>query len=207
MDIANQTFNKELNQTLNRTIPEIIDKYIDLICEYFAFIDEKKNITHKKQYRYLRTRGLDTITHVFVMMMFYSKNLELTYYHSQKSFYLYVEFIEQILDVQHTFLHLSSRDASIFVYKKTIYEIIPENRKEEIIDEITDSRIAKINLLINIYKQIPSAYIKDIHSQLKKYPNISTINLENIYDYVYTCDDDNLTYVIDATTFIKNCNL
>ena len=199
-DIANQPFNKDLN----RSIPEIIDKYIDLICEYFAFIDEKKNITHKKQYHYLRTRGLDTITHVFVIMLFYTKNLELTFYHSQKSFYLYVEFIEQIFDVQHTFLHLSSRDASVFVYKKTIYEIIPENRKDEVLGDLTNTQLAKINLLINIYKQIPSAYIKDIHLQLKKYPNISTIKLGELYDFVHTCDDDNPTYVIDATKFILN---
>ena len=200
MDVSNQPFNKELN----RTIPEIIDKYVALICEYFAFIDEKKNITHKKQYHYLRTRGLDTITHVFVMMLIYTKNLELTYFHSQKSFYLYVEFIEQILDVQHTFLHLTSRDASVFVYKKTIYEIIPENRKEELLDDDDHLQFAKIHLLINIYKQIPSAYIKDIHCQLQKNPNMTITQLEKIYDFVYTCDDDNPTYVIDATTFILN---
>jgi hypothetical protein len=196
--IANQPFNKELN----RTIPEIIDKYVAIICEYFAFIGEKKNIIHKKQYPYLRTRGLDTITHVFVMILFYTKNLELTYYHSQKSFYFYVEFIEQILDVQHTFLHLSSRDASVFVYKKTIYEIIPENRKD--LGETNNIQFAKINLLINIYKQIPCAYIKDIHCQLQKNPNISIYSLEKIYDFVYTCDDNNPSYVIDATTFILN---
>ncbi len=199
MDVSNQSFNKELN----RTVPEIIDKYADLICEYFAFIDEKKNIIHKKQYHYLRTRGLDTITHVFVMMLFYTKNLELTYYHSQKSFYLYVEFVEQILDVQHTFLHLSSRDASIFVYKKTIYEIIPENRKDEVLDDADHIQLSKISLLINIYKQIPSAYIKVIHSQLKN-QNISTINLGKLYDFIHTCDDDNSTYLVDATTFIIN---
>jgi hypothetical protein len=198
MDVSNQPFNKELN----RTIPEIINKYVDLICEYFAFIDEKKNITHKKQYHYLRTRGLDTITHVFVMILFYTKNLELTYFHSQKSFYLYVEFIEQILDVQHTFLHLTSRDASVFVYKKTIYEIIPENRKDELLND--DLQFVKIHLLINIFKQIPSEYIRDIHCQLQKNPNITITNLEKIYDFVYTCNDDNPTYVIDATTFILN---
>ena len=199
MDVSNQPFNKELN----RTIPEIINKYVDLICEYFAFIDEKKNIIHKKQYRYLRTRGLDTITHVFVMILFYTKNLELTYFHSQKSFYLYVEFIEQILDVQHTFLHLTSRDASVFVYKKTIYEIIPENRKDELLND-GDLQFAKMHLLINIFKQIPSEYIRDIHCQLQKNPNITISSLEKIYDFVYTCDDDNPTYVIDAITFIIN---
>jgi hypothetical protein len=112
-----------------------------------------------------------------------------------------VEFIEQILDVQHTFLHLTSRDASVFVYKKTIYEIIPENRKDELNDNL---QFAKMHLLINIFKQIPSEYIRDIHCQLQKNPNITISSLGKIYDFVYTCDDDNPTYVIDAITFIIN---
>jgi hypothetical protein len=199
MDISN-SLSQPFNKILNRTIPEIIDKYVALICEYFAFIGEKKNIVHQKQYYYLRTRGLDTISHVFFMMLFYTKNLELTYYHSQKSFYLYVEFIEQIIDVQHSFLQLNSRDATIFVYKKTIYEIIPENR----VLNVSDEQFAKLNLFINIYKQIPNTHISDIHLQLKQYPNMTTSQLENVYDYVYNCCESP-TYIFDASAFILKC--
>ena len=203
MDISN-SLSQPFNKVLNRTIPEIIDKYVALICEYFVFIGEKKNIVHQKQYYYLRTRGLDTISHVFFMMLFYTKNLELTYYHSQKSFYLYVEFIEQIIDVQHSFLQLNSRDATVFVYKKTIYEIIPENR----VGVFSDTQFVKLNLFINIYKQIPNTHISNIHLQLKQYPNMTTTQLENVYDYMYNCDDDNSpTYIMDACAFLlKICN-
>lgn len=187
-----QTFDKELN----RSIPEVLNKYVSLVCEYYEFIGEK-TIIHNKQYPYLRMRGLDTISHVFFMILFYTKNLELTYYHSQKSFYLYVEFIEQILDVQHTFLHLTPIDASIFVYKKTIYEISQEYRKEyENLDETYD----RIHTFIQIYKQIPPQYLKNIHFELMKH-TLSKTAFDHIFTVVYECDDNSPTYEND---FIKN---
>jgi hypothetical protein len=117
------------NPKLTCNLSEILQKYVSLILEYTDFISEKVNIKNKKYYDYLYNRGLDTISHVFLLILFYTKNLDITYYHSQKAFYFYVEFIEQILDIQHSFLNLTSRDATMFVYKKTIYEINTEYRK------------------------------------------------------------------------------
>ena len=132
------------NTKLTCNLPEILQKYVSLIVEYTSFISEKVNIKNKKYYHYLYNRGLDTISHVFLLILFYTKNLDITYYHSQKAFYFYVEFIEQILDVQHSFLNLTSRDATMFVYKKTIYEINAEYRK--LLDNDTNS---ELNISLN----------------------------------------------------------
>jgi len=133
-ETANNTQNALINSLnfntkLTCNLSEILQKYVSMILEYTDFISEKVNIKNKKYYDYLYNRGLDTISHVFLLILFYTKNLDITYYHSQKAFYFYVEFIEQILDVQHSFLNLSSRDATMFVYKKTVYEINNEYRK------------------------------------------------------------------------------
>ena len=177
--LKDQPFNKELN----RSISEIVEKYVALIGEYYAFIRDNPNIIHKKQYPYLLARGLDTITHVFTIILFYTKNLEITYYHSQKSFYFYVEFIEQILDAHNAFLHLDSRDASIFVYKKTIYEINPDLRADvENAPEI-DDQFKMINAYIQIYKQSPFESIEGLHKLL----SAKVLDMEmlmSIYDIV-----------------------
>jgi hypothetical protein len=55
--------------------------------------------------------------------LYYTKNIDLTFYHCQKSYYYYIEFIEQISYEQHVFLELNSRDATTYVYKKTIVEL------------------------------------------------------------------------------------
>lgn len=161
--ISSLSFNPKLTCNLS----EILQKYVSLILEYTDFISEKVNIKNKKYYDYLYNRGLDTISHVFLLILFYTKNLDITYYHSQKAFYFYVEFIEQILDVQHSFLNLTSRDATMFVYKKTIYEFNTEYRKlldtnnsgdtnnnNDLINHIAtkDVKFDLLNSYIEIYK-------------------------------------------------------
>ena len=183
--LKDQPFNKELN----RPIAEIVEKYVALIGEYYAFIRENANIIHKKQYPYLLARGLDTITHVFTIILFYTKNLEITYYHSQKSFYFYVEFIEQILDAQNAFLHLDSRDASIFVYKKTIYEINPDLRTDmENAPEI-DDQFKEINAYIQIYKQMPFESIEGLHKMLSS-KVLDMDMMHSIYNVVSSAEID-----------------
>ena len=184
--LKESSFNKELNQS----VPEIMEKYVSLIIEYTTFIRDKNNILYKKHYPYILARGLDTITHVFIMILFYTKNIELTYYHSQKSFYYYVEFIEQILDVQHTFLHLSSRDASIFVYKKTIYEINQEHRKETENNVHDDEQFKQINAYAQIYKEVPIELLPAFHANIIKL-NLTIDQLGKVFHYVSDSENKN----------------
>ena len=160
------------NKSLTSSIEDVLEKYVLLVIEYANFISEKVNIKNKNYFEYIFKRGLDTISHVFSMILFYTKNLDITYYHSQKSFYFYVEFIEQIIDVQHSFLQLSSRDATIFVYKKTIYEINNEYRKSIDSDKESNSlELEIINLYIEIYKLLvclPNNQLKEISLKLGK---------------------------------------
>ena len=87
--------------------------------------------------KFIIQRGLITITNVFNIILFYSKNLDMAYYHSQKAYYFYVEFIGQISEEHNTFLQLSSRDAILFIYKKTIFDIHSECKKRESNEECT----------------------------------------------------------------------
>ena len=114
-------------KSIDSSLGEVVDKYMLLLIEYIHFIMEymhnsvtMKNSTFNK---FIIQKGIDTITHVFTLLLYYSRNLELSYYHSQKAFYLYVEFISQVSNEQNSFLHLTSRDAVLFVYKKTIFDI------------------------------------------------------------------------------------
>jgi hypothetical protein len=115
--------------TLNYSTNEILNKHNLLIIDYFKFITEKVHLKNAACNKFIIIRGLETVSHVFNNILYYTKNLDLAFYHGQKAFYFYVEFIEQISDDQHTFLQLNSRDASMFVYKKTLFDINNEYRK------------------------------------------------------------------------------
>jgi hypothetical protein len=103
----------------------ILEKFTSLIFEYCLFFFDKIKCNKKKQiyFKYIFERGFDTVTSVFIGTLLNTRNVELSLHHGQKSLYFYIEFIEQISDTQNSFLQLSSRDAVMFVYKRTIFEI------------------------------------------------------------------------------------
>lgn len=116
-NIAN--FNSELTVRLE----DVQIKYNNLLSEYLYFILDNIVIKDESFFKFIIQRGIFVVTSVFNLILLYSKNLDVAYFHSQKAFYFYVEFIGQISEDQHTFLQLSSRDAMMFVYKKTIFNI------------------------------------------------------------------------------------
>jgi hypothetical protein len=165
--------------SIENSISEILKTFIDILIEYMRFITEKIIMKNKKYYYFIFERGLETLIHVFSVIFYYTKNLELTFYHTQKACYFYVEFIEQISDDNVTFLQLSSRDAILFVYKKTIFDINNEYKKS-IHEPISEDKIilSTINLYTNIYKSIVLFIIK--HDDFK---------YENKTNYINMCSE------------------
>jgi hypothetical protein len=144
-----ENYNKELNTNTN----EIIKKYLNLLVDYYKFIIENIKIKNKQFTCFIITRGLETITNVFLNLLLYTKNADLTYFHCQKSFYFYVEFVGQISEDEKMFLQLTSRDASTYVYKKTIFEINNEFKKmNDDMDNITREKFEIINFYTSLCK-------------------------------------------------------
>jgi hypothetical protein len=143
--------------TIHNTSQDILAKISIIIIEYMRLISEKINIKNKQYYIFIFERGIETLIHIFSIIFYYTKNLDLTFYHSQKAYYFYIEFIEQISDDNITFLKLSSTDAVMFVYKKTIFELNNERKKTMSFltaDEI--SIISYTDAYMHIYKKFVS---------------------------------------------------
>ena len=140
---------------IDNSVSEILTKFVEVIIEYMRFISEKIIMKNKAYYRFIFERGVETLIHVFSVIFYFTKNLELTFYHTQKAYYFYIEFIEQISDDNVTFLQLSSRDAILFVYKKTIFDLNNEYKKN--IQEPTSEEktiLATVDTYTHIYKSI-----------------------------------------------------
>ena len=160
-------------KNINYSYHDILTKFVSSLTEYLKLISEKIHIKKTDCYKFIIERGVDTISHVFSIILYYTKNLDLAFYHSQKAYYFYIEFIEQISDDNVTFLQLSSKDATTFVYKKTIYEI--NNDYKKIATELTndDKSILKyVDTYMYIYKTL-------IHTFLNSSENINTSNTSN----------------------------
>lgn len=136
--------------------PIILYKYVSLVIDYIKLIFENKIKTKDSSYfRFIIIRGLNTMTHVFQTIFYFTKNIELSYYYTQKSFYLYIEFVTQINNDENTFLQLNTRDAIMYVYKKTIFEIDAVFLKN--IDSVTSNDYYKLDIIkqnIILYENI-----------------------------------------------------
>ena len=116
-------------KTFDYKADEVINKYILLSNEFLKFILEKIKIKNNHYSKFIIIRGYETLTNIFNIILYCTKNLDLTIYHCQKAYYYYVEFMEQISNVDHVLLQLNSRDATTYVYKKTIAELNNDSKK------------------------------------------------------------------------------
>ena len=113
-------------------------------------------------------RGILSIFHIFNILLLYTKNIKLTLAHCNKSLYYFIEFIGQIVDDNHSYLQLNSKDATLFIYKKTIFDLDNDFRKNYTQDN-TDSLF--MNTLMNmnmICNELVLFILKDKPFDVKK---------------------------------------
>ena len=108
---------------------EIILNYFNILKEYIFHTGENIIMNDFNQYLCTLQRGLSTLKHIFTILLLYTNNLELTVYHTKKAYLYYVEFVSQIGNESHSYLQLNSKDAALFILKKTIFEITQEQKE------------------------------------------------------------------------------
>jgi hypothetical protein len=161
---------------LDTEITDVVQKISQLFIDYFKFITENIKLKKSTFSRFIIIRGLDTIINVFNYILLYTKNIDLVYFHCQKAFYFYVEFVGQISEDEKMFLQLTSRDATTYVYKKTIFEITPEIKKNnEEVSDYTRLKLDIINIYIDLYKTLLFKIINDDFTNVKNLENIEFI--------------------------------
>ena len=174
------------NKNINNTLQEILPNFINIMTEYMKFISDKITMKKKSYYLFIVERGIDTLIHVFSMIFYYTKNLPLTIYHTQKAYYFYIEFIEQISDDNITFLQLSSRDAVLFVYKKTIYDLNNEYKKN--MNKLTEAEEEAFEII----RQYTQIYKKTI------------IFLINHNEFIYDKKKENINSFCEKIQLLNN---
>jgi len=116
--------------TLQNTEKECFIHYIKIINDYIKDFNDKIIYQNNNKHSFIMEKGLETIQHVFMQSLLYSNNLEFTIDVTEKAYQYFIEFIGQIGEENNAIFNLSSQDAVLFAYKKTIYEIPAKIRKD-----------------------------------------------------------------------------
>lgn len=105
----------------------LIDKYTLVLLEYIHLIDMSDIIRSLENSLAVFTIGLHTISHIYKLSYYITKNVETAGCYTQKGVYCYLEYIEQ-MNRTNSLHNLNNTDAVLFVYDKTLSEIYnPEN--------------------------------------------------------------------------------
>ena len=181
------------NKSLKDKNEDILLKFIYLLKEYFFFFNEKIIIKNKndKLSFFILEKGLLNLFNNFKILIYYTKNINLTEYYCKKTIYFYVEYVEQIFNEKNLFLNLTSKDAMLFSCKKTIFDINSEI-KNKLKNSVED--LNKLNNLINnldIFKK----HIFDFFNNPNLYDNLNE-SLNN--------SSNNLFSIIPINELIQN---
>jgi len=151
---------KELyNNNITETqIPEYVIKYISVVIDFILFYQKNKYIYKEGYLNYIIHQGLQSMKHIYMNLLLYTKNVDLVFFHLQKGYYYYIEFLQQIKKEENSFIHFNINDAIIFIYKKTIYELDEkyvmrhktDNEHKKIIYKIEDNIHEWNNFIYNI---------------------------------------------------------
>lgn len=153
-DIRDATlFNDKLDSTLHR---DVFCDYAGMISEFLSCVIENINIRDKTHFLFVVKRGLDTLRHCFKLIYLYTKNHAMAIHHCRRGFCYYIEFIGQICEDGNSYLQLNSKDAVLFVYKKTIYDINPEHVREHSLSVEEKEVLEIVNVDIDIFNTIIS---------------------------------------------------
>jgi hypothetical protein len=183
--------------TLDGNITDSLNHHLKIINEFFHNIIEN-NITNCNNQFLIIIKGIESLLHIYNYLLYYTKNTCLSFYHTQKGIYMYIEFIKQITDEQNNLLNLKINDAVVFIYKKTIYEINKDfmkskENKKLIKDFSLENQLNILSINSNIIKYIFSfIYNKNNNENLDIKPIINI--LENIYssreNYISTMENN-----------------
>lgn len=135
-DPSNKRLSDEENYKTSFTLADLnhsIIGFSKILTNFIKEIAEDIEVTDLNYFLFIVEKGIDTIVNVFKLLLIYTKNYELALYHTEKSCVYYIEFITQIGQNNQHYLDLNTRDAIIFVFKKTIYELNLECKKRTFI--------------------------------------------------------------------------
>jgi len=125
-------------------------------------------------------KGIDVILNVFSMIFLYTKNLDLAVEYTNNSIYYFVEYVTQISNknTEFVFVNLTIKDAILYVYRKSIFEINETYRRNYTSCEDDTLYFDVVNNFIKTYSVILKEFIDN-----KNYTDNDTHDIKaSLYD-------------------------
>lgn len=186
-------YNEKLTVDFNKCFINYKKIILMYLNHYKNIIENKEELNND-----IKLTGLSALINIYLMLLISTKNLNATMHNCEKTIFYFFEFIEQMnapkTDIQ-AILKLNVFDAKLFIYKKTIYDLLEINYigdecEENFFNTIKNFSLVInkiLELLINSNKKIDDIII-DINNIIDKIPykinNKQLDNIRNIKNYI-----------------------
>jgi hypothetical protein len=159
-------------------------KYVGLIHELFQSCTENIYIQKEDYLKYIMIKGIKNTFYIYNFLLLYTKNVELAIYHTQKSIIYYIEFISQIGEDTNNLLQLNSKDATLFIFKKTIFEVNEDTRKNYKENKVTKEKLEMLQLYIDFYNNLLIQVISEYDFKANNTISLQKIIFTKLYNIV-----------------------
>ena len=169
------------------------------------YLNHYKNIIENKEEfnNEIKLTGISALTNIYLILLISTKNLNATMHNCEKTIFYFFEFIEQMnapkTDIQ-AILKLNVFDAKLFIYKKTIYDIIEINYKNNEYEEQFFINMINFTLVINKILEILINSNKKIDTIIKCISDI-------IDEIPYNINNNHVDIIRNIKTYTTNSEL
>lgn len=187
---------------------KILNAYYNLINEYLSLINQSTIIKNANNHNFLTYIGLNSIFYIFKIILINTNDLEKALLNSQKGYFFYLEYIEQIKN-SNILHHLNNIDAIKFIYNKTMNHIFkPELKNDDVKDSVVVEEFKvlpkiidfseyknyekRINILLNWENH---DFLLENRIEISKKFLLNYLSIENDYSYLF----DYLEIIIEKT--------
>jgi hypothetical protein len=188
MDIKNVEF---YNKTMDTPLTDVCLKVVDIANYYMLYsIESSFNDTCMTQ------KGVDIILNIFSMILLYTKNIDMAVEYANNSIYYFIEYVSQISNKgsEFSFVNLTVKDAILYVYRKSIFEINENHKRTFEFDTSESMYFDAVNMFIKTYSMILKGFIGN--------SNYSTTSIDDIKTYIYKVNSCMITFfkMVDERT-------
>lgn len=190
-----ENYEKQINY---EDVNKFIIGFNKIINNFLENSIENININEENYFNHIIFKGINTLTNVFNFLVLYTKNIEIILNACEKSYLYFIEFIGQIGSDSKGYLQLTVKDATLFVYKKTIFDINNEFKKTFELnydDKIILETINKANKIINLHRSYLIENIKIIKNP-ENFQKIKDVNTTFINTLIMF-NNDNILNKLD----------
>ena len=151
----------------------VFNHYCAIMSDYLIhFSKSTKYEKNDNDKVYLLLHGMSTLTHVFIVILKTTVNVDLALENMKKAIYYYTQFIDQIEENALLDLNISSTNAALFVYNKTI----------KVAEELEQAEAAVVQAPEEVVEQAPEEVVETAQKEQKALAAAFFKNIDSLVD-------------------------